>query len=321
MFNIPMKTSGALSADSLLSLNGTASQGGLPTNNAAPSQQPMNTQQPVQQGFNQPMNTQQPMQQSFNQPMNTQQPMQQSFNQPMNTQQPMQQGFNQPMNTQQPMQQGFNQPMNTQQPMQQSAPAAPRQRPQGSGVHLKKGQKMSLSQINPNLTDIQVCLGWDLLNQACDLDASAFMLGAGDKVVGDDWFVFYGQPTSPDGAIQHMGDSTDGAGAGDDEVINISLTRLDQRVQKITFVVTINEAKEKGQNFSMVQNAYVRVVDKSTGNELVKFMLTDYFANVTSMVVGEVYNKGGQWRFNPVGNGFAHDLAGLCGVYGVNVAD
>ena len=90
---------------------------------------------------------------------------------------------------------------------------------------------------------------------------------------------------------------------------------------EIIVEVTFNEALENNLNFSMVANAYVRVIDKSTGNELVKFLLTDYFSNVTSMVVGEVYNKGGQWRFNPIGDGFAHDLAGLCGVYGVNVAD
>lgn len=274
MFNIPMNTSGALSADGLLALNQTGS-GGLPTNNVGNPQQTANANQPVQNNF--------------------QQPVQNNFNQP-------------PQN-------------NFQQPVQNTQPPTPRQRPSGTGVHLKKGQKTSLSQINPNLSEIQVCLGWDILNQACDLDASAFMLGADNKVVGDDWFVFYGQPTSPDGAIMHMGDSTDGAGAGDDEIININLNKLSPNVQKIAFVVTINEALEKRLNFSMVSNAYVRVVDKSTGKELVKFMLTDYFATVTSMVVGEVYNKGGQWRFNPVGNGFAEDLAGLCGVYGVNVAD
>lgn len=274
MFNIPMNTSGALSADGLLALNQTGS-GGLPSNNVGNPQQTAIPNQPVQSNFRQPV--------------------QNSFNQP-------------PQN-------------NFQQPVQNTQPPAPRQRPSGTGVHLKKGQKTSLSQINPNLSEIQVCLGWDILNQACDLDASAFMLGADNKVVGDDWFVFYGQPTSPDGAIMHMGDSTDGAGVGDDEIINVNLNKLSPNVQKIAFVVTINEALEKRLNFSMVSNAYVRVVDRSTGKELVKFMLTDYFATVTSMVVGEVYNKGGQWRFNPVGNGFAEDLAGLCGVYGVNVAD
>ena len=302
MFNIPMNTKGALSADNLLSLNnsGIPSQQGQPT----PSTQPA-----VQQ--NQPMQSAQPvMQQS--QPMQSTQPvMQQS--QPMQSAQPVIQQ-SQPMQSAQPV-------MQQSQPMQYSQPAAPKQRPSGNGVHLKKGQKMSLSQMNPNLSEIQVCLGWDVSNNACDLDASVFMLGANNKVVGDDWFVFYGQPSSPDGSIVHRGDNRDGSTVGDDEVIDIKLNQINPNVQKIAFVVTINEALERNLNFSMVSNAYVRVVDKSTGNELVKFLLTDYFANVTSMVVGEVYNKGGQWRFNPVGNGFAEDLAGLCGVYGVNVAD
>lgn len=283
MFDIPMKTSGAMSSDSLLSLNQTASAG-LPNNNIGVA----------------------PMQQNnYN--------AQQGFQNNMNYGQPQQGGFNSGM-VAQPMQNNF------QQPMQNTQPPAPKERPKGNGVHLKKGQKISLSQMNPQLSQIQVCLGWDILNQACDLDASAFMLGADNKVVGDDWFVFYGQPTSPDGSITHSGDS-DGSGVGDDEVITIDLKKISPNVQKIAFVVTINEALEKHLNFSMVQNAYVRVVDKSDNKELVKFMLTDYFATVTSMVVGELYNKGGQWRFNPVGNGFAEDLAGLCGVYGVNVAD
>ena len=284
MFDIPMSTKGALSLDALSGLNSTGG-GGFPQNNTfqpAPNNAQNFNQQPAQ---------------SFAQTA-------QNFNQ-----QPAQ-NFNQ-----QPAQ-NFNQ-----QPAQPAAAPAARQRPQGNGVHLKKGQKFNLSQVNPNLSEIQVCLGWDILNQACDLDASAFMLGADNKVVGDDWFVFYGQPTSPDGSITHMGDSTNGVGAGDDEIININLGKIDPRVQKIAFVVTINEALEKNLNFSMVANAYVRVVDKSNGSELVKFTLTDAFATVTSMVVGEVYSKGGQWRFNPVGNGFAEDLAGLCGVYGVNVAD
>lgn len=286
MFNIPMNTSGALSAEGLLALNQTGSAG-MPANNVGQPQQTAN--------FNQP-----PMQ---SQPANTYQP-------------PMQ---NQPANTYQPPRQ--SQPANTYQPPMQNQPAVSRQRPAGTGVKLKKGQKVSLSQMNPNLSEIQVCLGWDILNQACDLDASAFMLGANNKVIGDDWFVFYGQPNSPDGSVVHSGDSTNGAAVGDDEIITVNLNRLNPNVQKIAFVVTINEALERHLNFSMVQNAYVRVVDKATGKELVKFMLTEYFASVTSMVVGEVYNKGGQWRFNPVGNGFAEDLAGLCGVYGVNVAD
>lgn len=195
-----------------------------------------------------------------------------------------------------------------------------KQRPQGNGVHLKKGQKVNLAQPGSALQSIQVCLGWDVLNQSCDLDASAFMLDPSNRVIGDDWFVFYGQTVSPDGSVRHSGDSQ-GQGAGDDEVITINFTQINPSVKKIVFVVTINEALERGLNFSMVANAYVRVVDTATGSELVRFSLTDYYANVTSMVVGEVYNHNGQWKFNAVGDGVAKDLAGLCAMYGVNVAD
>lgn len=203
---------------------------------------------------------------------------------------------------------------NTQQAPVQNTPSH-----SDGGVILKKGQKTSLTKMNPNLSEIDVCLGWDIKNQVIDLDASAFMLNAANRVVGDDWFVFYGQTSSPDGSVIHHGDSRDGAGAGDDEVITIKLNQVNSTVQKIAFVITINEALENGYNFSMVANAYVRIVDKSTGKELAKFNLTDYYSNVTSMVVGEVYRKDNEWRLNPVGDGVAKDLAGLCAMYGVNV--
>ena len=235
------------------------------------------------------------------------QPQQQNYGQQTQSYSQPQQNYNQ-----QVPQQSYSQPV---QPMQTQT----KQRPAGGGVILKKGQKVGLTAGGAALTNIQVCLGWDIKNQACDLDASAFMLGANGKVIGDDWFVFYGQTVSPDGSVRHFGDS-DGSSMGDDEIIDINLQTINPNVKKITFVVTINEALEKGLNFSMVANAYVRVVNKTTGQELNRFQLTDYYANVTSMVVGEVYNHNGQWKFNAVGDGVAKDLEGLCGMYGVNVA-
>lgn len=284
-FDIPMNTKGAMDLSSMI-------QSGLGGGTAQP---------------------QQPMQQNFNQ-----QPMQNGFNQPQMQAQPVQ-------NYGQPQAQPVQQPMMSQAPMAQTqmaqAPVQQKQRPAGGGVHLKKGQKVALAGASGGaLQSIRVCLGWDVQNVACDLDASAFMLGADGRVIGDDWFVFYGQTTSPDGSVRHSGDSA-GAAMGDDEIIDINLQTINPNVKKITFVVTINEALEQGLNFSMVANAYVRVVDGVTGQEINRFQLTDYYANVTAMVVGEVYNHNGQWKFNAVGDGVAKDLAGLCAMYGVNVAD
>ncbi len=137
--------------------------------------------------------------------------------------------------------------------------------------------------------------------------------------MGDDWFVFYGQPESPDRSVIHSGDSAGGC-MGDDETITINLVAINPAVTKIVFVVTINEALEKRLDFSMVTNAYVRVIDVFTGNELIRFNLSDYYVGVTSMVVGEIYRHNGAWKFNAIGDGVARNLAGLCALYGVNVA-
>lgn len=187
------------------------------------------------------------------------------------------------------------------------------------GVILSKGEKVSLSKFNSTLDEVNICLGWDVNSDNYDLDSEAFMLGENDKVIGDDWFVFYNQPCSPDGSVIHSGDNKTGAGHGDDEIINIKLSKVNSNVHKIVFVVTINEAKERGHNFAGVSNAFIRVVDKNQNRELVRFNLTDYYSNVTSMMVGEIYKKNNEWRFNPIGNGTNDDLLGLCIRYGVNV--
>ena len=291
-FNIPMVTKGALDLNSIR-------QGGL-----APQQN--NNYNNTPNNFNNNFNNNF-QQNNVNARMNNMQSQQQNFNQnQMNN-------YSQPQ--QQMPQQNYNQPM-------QQAPVhqVPQMNSGKQGVHLKKGQKFAITSAGNQLTTIKLGLGWDVVNQACDLDASAFMLGADGRVIGDEWFVFYGQTVSPDGSIRHSGDSQ-GEGAGDDETITVSLNQVNNNVQRVAFIVTIDEALTKGLNFSMVRNAYVRVLNADNNAELARFDLTDYYSNVTSMVVGELYRHNEEWKFNPVGDGTASDLAGLCARYGVNVVD
>ena len=193
-------------------------------------------------------------------------------------------------------------------------PAAPM-----SQTGLKKGQKVSLTQKNPNPAEIQVSLRWKVENPMCDLDVSAFLLGADGKVPGDAWFVFYGQTESPDGSVIHLGDCRNGREDG--EAICIHLKKLNPGVKKIVFILTIHEALERGLNFGMVSHASICVTDGGSGKELAGFELEEYYQNVTSMIVGEIYERNAEWKFNAVGNGVARDLAGLCEMYGVEVAD
>ncbi len=180
---------------------------------------------------------------------------------------------------------------------------------------LRKGQKTALAPQGRSLTKLKACFGWNILDARCDMDASAFLLAGNGRVPGDDWFVFYSQTESPDMSVRF---SQDPAGK-DREVISIDLGRLNPSIQKIVFVLTINEAFENDLNFSMLRDAYIRLLDENTNQELISYSLEEYYPNVTSLTIGELYLHNGQWKFNPVGNGVHQDLAGQCAIYGVEV--
>lgn len=191
--------------------------------------------------------------------------------------------------------------------------STPASKPLPPLVHMvQKGQKTPLEN-SGKLTSIKACLGWNVKNPACDVDVSAFLLGASGKVIGDSWFVFYGQTESPDhSTVFHVEDGADR------ESISVDFTKLDTSVARIVFVLTINEALEKNLNFGMLQDAYIRIMDSASA-ELVSFKMDEYYSNVTSMMIGELYLHNGAWKFNAIGNGVAKDLAGLCEMYGVQV--
>jgi len=197
--------------------------------------------------------------------------------------------------------------------VQQSTPA---RRPVPPLLHsIQKGQKAALEKGTP-LRTLKVCLGWNTTNPQCDLDVSAFLLGANGKVPGDSWFVFYGQNESPDHSTIFCADEP-----LDRESITIHLEKLNPSISRIVFVLTINEALEKKLHFGMMTDTYIRILNADNAQELVSFRMTEYYANVISMMIGEVYRHNGMWKFNAIGNGVAKDLSGLCSLYGVEVSD
>lgn len=202
-------------------------------------------------------------------------------------------------------------------------------------VSLKKGQRISLAKVAEETgvklgNTLQVGLGWDVNKfdgAAYDLDASAFMLGANGRVIDERYFVFYNTELhnpqhpdwrcSPDFSVNHTGDNKTGLGDGDDETIVIDLSKIDEKVDKIVFAVTIFDAEDRGQNFSMVENSYIRFVDCDSQVELSRYDLGEDFSLETAVVFLELYRKNNEWNFKAVGQGFNNGLAGLCNAYGV----
>lgn len=189
-------------------------------------------------------------------------------------------------------------------------------------ISLNKGANLSLSKTDPNLTHVLVGLGWDARSTDgvdFDLDASAFLLNASAKVRGEQDFIFYNQPSSPEGSVQHTGDNRTGAGEGDDESLKIDLNKVPAEIEKVVITVTIHDAEARGQNFGQVQNAFIRIVNDHSQTEIVRFDLNEDYSTETAMVFGELYRHNAEWKFRAVGQGYAGGLRAMCNQYGINI--
>ena len=190
-------------------------------------------------------------------------------------------------------------------------------------INLQKGQKVSITKDNPGLTKVVIGLGWDV-NQFdtggdFDLDAAAFLLTDTGKISRSEDFVFFGNLTHPSGSVQHLGDNLTGAGEGDDEQIKIDLSKVPENITKIAFTVTIYEAEQRRQNFGQVNNAFIRIYNEVSGEELLRYDLGEDFSIETAAVFGELYKNGNEWKFNAIGSGYQGGLAELCANYGGDV--
>lgn len=187
-------------------------------------------------------------------------------------------------------------------------------------INLTKGQKISLTKDNEGLSRIQVGLGWDPIKQPqkkglfgalmgsttpdMDCDASVFMLKDNEKMTsGKDGLIYFGHTTSKCGSVHHTGDNLTGEGEGDDETIIVDLKKVPSSVQKLVFVVNIYKCVSKKQHFGMVENAYIRIVNMSNKQEMVRFNLTEQYTGKTGLIVGEIYRDGNEWKFGALGEG------------------
>lgn len=184
-------------------------------------------------------------------------------------------------------------------------------------INLEKGQRISMDK---GLTLVGVGLGWDP-NEGTgydfDLDASAFMLGESGRIPTDEYFVFYKNPKSPDGSVESTGDDLTGGNSdgGDDETINVDLSKVDPKIQEIVFTATIYKAEERRQNFGQVRNSYIRIYDAKTNAEIARYDLDEDFSIETAVEFGRLYRRGDEWKFEAMGIGNKGGLQSLVNKY------
>ena len=121
-------------------------------------------------------------------------------------------------------------------------------------------------------------------------------------------------------SVEHTGDNRTGDGDGDDEAIKVALDKVPADVSRLVIAVTIHDAEARKQNFGMVLDAFVRLVNSDSDQEVLRFDLSEDYSTETAMVFGEIYRRGSEWKFRAVGQGYAGGLYTLCMQHGVNVA-
>lgn len=175
-------------------------------------------------------------------------------------------------------------------------------------INLQKGQRIEIG-----LSKVGVGLGWDP-NESTgfdfDLDASAFMLGSNKKLPQDEFFVFYNNQKSPDGAVESSSDDLTGGNSdgGDDETLTVDLTKVDPRIEEIIFTVTIHEAIARKQNFGQVHNSYIRIYNAVTNEDIARYDLDEDFSIETAVEFGRLYKRGSEWKFEAMGIGYKGGL-------------
>lgn len=177
-----------------------------------------------------------------------------------------------------------------------------------SGLNLSKGQKVDLTK-GANLREIAIAAGWDIAGAAggsYDLDIFLIGLDASNNPIPGK-VVFFNQKDGI-GGCQLDGDNLTGEGDGDDETITINIPAIEPGVESLVFAINIFDAANKGQNFGMVRNAYVRVYNKADNNELVKFDLSEDYGTNTAVVAGKLYKHGEEWKFQAMGEGLVGDI-------------
>ncbi|WP_310482006.1 TerD family protein [Chamaesiphon sp. VAR_48_metabat_403] len=186
-------------------------------------------------------------------------------------------------------------------------------------ISLQKGQRISLSKEAPGLTKIICGLGWDVVKPAgggffsnfgnkageeYDLDASVICLDEAGKFTDNQNIIYFGNLSHPSGSIIHQGDNRTGAGDGDDEVIIVDLSKIPNTISKLVFVVNIYDCQARKQDFSKIENAFVRLVNVADNKELARFNLSGQdYQGMTGMVLAEVYRHNDEWKMAAIGNG------------------
>ena len=178
-------------------------------------------------------------------------------------------------------------------------------------MQLQRGQKVKLE----NIAQLECFVRWTTPKKQMEIDVSSFLLQADGRCEKDEYFIFYGQPNSPNHSVRYAKQTAlDGS-------IFVQLNQVPQTIEKIAIALTIHEGDTQNLRFQEVQTIELIMKDALTGTTLYTYTFGEDLQKETAIVIGELYRHQGQWKFNVIGSGFNGGLAALCLNYGLEIEE
>ncbi|MFE1771607.1 TerD family protein [Streptomyces sp. NPDC059008] len=178
---------------------------------------------------------------------------------------------------------------------------------------MAKGSNVALTTLSENAGSVIISLSWVSPTGEGDADVSVLLLGANGKVRSDSDFYFYNNPVAADGSVQLLGKTP--TESGDEDRIGFDLTAVPSDIDRIV----VAASRYKGAGFGELEDLKVTLADGS-GESLLRFAIDDA-GTVSAIIFGELYRRGGEWKFRAVGQGYDAGLAGLATDFGVDIDD
>ncbi|MGW0709966.1 TerD family protein [Streptomyces sp. NPDC002643] len=163
-------------------------------------------------------------------------------------------------------------------------------------------------------TAVRAVLRWAPGQGAPVVDASALLLGPDGRVRSDEDFVFYNQPRHPSGKVWRLGQKRVAEGLTD--TIQTDLAGVESAVSQILIVASAEEV-----TFENVRSLRILLYDAAVtdAEPLAYFDIKPETGEETALICGELYRRGGGWKFRALGEGYTNGLQGLATDFGILV--
>lgn len=186
-------------------------------------------------------------------------------------------------------------------------------------INLEKGGSVNLTKESESeLKKVVIGAGWDPAQEGntMDLDLSLYQLNADNKCPSPGCLIFFNNKGNEGDAVYHTGDNLTGEGDGDDEQIIVDLEKLDNAITSLDIILNIYQAQSKGQNLSQLKNAFCRMVNKESGQDIFHFDVHEGMSGDT-VHLGRLNRTPEGWVFVADGKTSEMGLSGLNQQYGL----